>query len=334
MRPPYLLYLGDCQDPIAAKTARGLAHWRPDWCVGQLRGEACAVDLGLPDLSLDAAMEKGAVTLVIGIANSGGVIPKEALDVAERALALGLNVASGLHERLGSHSRLVDAARTSGARLFDVRQPPEDLPIGTGAPREGQRLLTVGTDCSVGKMYTSLALERAIRVRGVPADFRATGQTGILIAGGGVPIDAVVSDFLSGATEWLSPPRTDGGWDIIEGQGSLFHPAYAGVSLGLLHGAQANALVLCHDASRRAMRHLSGYTVPELRRCLDRNLEAASLVNPSVRAIGVALNTSGLSAEAAAQACRAIEDDLGLPCQDPVAHGVERIVETLFACVA
>ena len=131
-----------------------------------------------------------------------------------------------------------------------MRDPRPDIPVGNGKPRAGRRLLTVGTDCSVGKMYATLCLERGMRERGMKADFRATGQTGILIAGSGVPLDAVIADFISGAIEQISPPREDGGWDLIEGQGSLFHPSFAGVSTGLLHGAQPDAIVICHDPVR------------------------------------------------------------------------------------
>jgi uncharacterized NAD-dependent epimerase/dehydratase family protein len=208
------------------------------------------------------------------------------------------------------------------------------IPVGNGHPRAGRRLLTVGTDCSVGKMYTTLAIERSMRQRGLAADFRATGQTGILVAGAGIPIDAVVADFISGAAERISPARLDGGWDLIEGQGSLFHPSYAGVSLGLLHGSQPDALVLCHEPTRRHMRGLPDYPLPELTRCLQANLVAAQLTNPTVKAVGVALNTSHLSEADAASACRRISGLLDLPCQDPVTMGVEAIVDNLLACFA
>jgi uncharacterized NAD-dependent epimerase/dehydratase family protein len=149
-----------------------------------------------------------------------------------------------------------------------------------------------------------------------------------------VPIDAVVADFLSGAAEWVSPAREDGGWDLIEGQGSLFHPAFAGVSLGLLHGSQPDALVLCHQLGRTNIRNIRGHAIPDLRTCLDRNLEAARLTNPDVIPVGVSVNSSALDAHAAERACAEIEDMLDLPCQDPVAMGVDRIVERLLQCFA
>jgi uncharacterized NAD-dependent epimerase/dehydratase family protein len=244
-----------------------------------------------------------------------------------------MNVAAGLHQRLRDQPRLSQLAEAKGLQLFDVRDPPDDLVVGSGYPRAGSRLLTVGTDCSVGKMYASIAITEALRERGVAADFRATGQTGILVAGEGIPLDAVVADFISGAIERLAPARHDGGWDVIEGQGSLFHPSFAGVSLGLLHGAQPEAIVLCHEPGRTAMRGLPGRSLPDLSHCLERNLEAARLTSPKVRAVGVCLNTSGLDRLSARQLCHRTEDLLGLPCTDPVAFGVDAIIDELL-CLA
>ena len=332
--PPYLLYLGDAHDDLAIKTARGLAVWRRQWCIGQYRGPACQSNLGLPDLGFRAAREAGANTMVVGIANAGGVMGPQIVRDVVAAIESGLNIASGLHQRLDAHPEIAEAAARHARALFDARHFPHQIPVGNGRPRNGRRLLTVGTDCSVGKMYTTLALEREMRKRGIAADFRATGQTGILIAGGGVPIDALIADFISGGAEWVSPARDDGGWDLIEGQGSLFHPSFAGVSLGLLHGSQPDALVLCHEPQRPHMRGLPDYRLPELKACLDTNLQLARLTQPNVVAVGVSLNTSRLSPQAAASACRAAEDLLGLPCQDPMTLGVDRIVDRLLACFA
>lgn len=327
---PYLLYLGNVTDPLAAKTARGIAVWRPELALGQFR-RGSAIDLGLPDIRIEDAADRGARTLVLGVANAGGLMDDATVADVLAALGAGLHVASGLHQRVGDHPEIRAAATRAGRQLFDVRMPPDGLSVGTGEPRTGRRLLTVGTDCAVGKMYTTLAIEREMRGRGVMADFRATGQTGILIAGDGVPVDAVFADFISGAVERLSPARSDEAWDLIEGQGSLFHPAFAGVSLGLLHGAQPDALVLCHQSGRPHMRHVPGRPLPDLGECLKRNLEAARLTNPGVVAIGVALNTSTLSADEARSACEQTEQQLGLPCQDPIADGVARIVDHLLA---
>ena len=329
---PYLLYLGNETDDLAIKTSRGLAQWRPSLCIGQYRARACRLSLGFPDLGFSEAVRRGAKTLVLGIANAGGTLGAEVVKDAVMAVEAGLDVASGLHARLRAQPLIAAAAERFGRRLFDVRDPPAELPIGTGSRRAGKRLLTVGTDCSVGKMYTTLGLEREMRNRRIPADFRATGQTGILIAGAGMPVDAVVADFISGSIECLSPPRHDRGWDLIEGQGSLFHPSFAGVSLGLLHGAQPDALVLCHEPGRVHMRGLLGRALPELAACLDANLIAARLTNPDVKAVGVALNTSRLAAEDALRTCARVSEELGLPCQDPIRSGVGLIVDRLVQC--
>ncbi len=330
--PPYLLYLGSATDPLSIKTARGVAEWRPELCLGQQRQPGSTLSLGLEDMDAAEAARRGARNFIIGEANAGGVLSPETIPYVIAALEAGLDVASGLHQRLSDVPAVREAAARLGRRLVDVRHPPADLVVGKGVPRAGRRLLTVGTDCSVGKMYASLALEKGMRARGLTADFRATGQTGILIAGDGVPVDAVVADFISGATERISPARQDGGWDIIEGQGSLFHPSFAGVTLGLIHGAQPDALVLCHEPGRPHMRGVPGHPVPGLAETLERNLEAARLTNPAVVAIGVALNTSRMERQAALDLCARVSDELGLPCQDPVAHGVDLIIDRLISC--
>lgn len=332
--PPYLLYLGQPADDLAIKTARGLAFWRPEWCVGQLRHAGCEYTLGLPDMDFAEARRAGADTMVIGTANAGGVMAPAIVTDAIAALDAGLNVIAGLHQKLRDNADIVAAARRNDRTLFDARDFARKIPVGNGRKRAGKRLLTVGTDCSVGKMYTTLALERSMRKRGLKADFRATGQTGIFVAGGGIPVDSMIADFISGAAEWLSPAREDGGWDLIEGQGSLFHPSYAGVSLGLLHGSQPDALVLCHEPTRPHMRGLPESPIPDLKRCLEANLAAARLTNPAVKAVGIALNTSRLSERQALASCRELGEQLGLPCQDPVTMGVESIVDNLLACCA
>ena len=327
---PYLLYLGNSHDPIGIKTSRGLATFRRADCLGEFRHDDCPLTLGLPRLTIAAGAAAGARTLILGIANSGGMMGPDLIDDAIAALEAGMNVAAGLHQRLRDVPCLATLAQARGLALFDVRDPPEDLVVGTGYPRAGHRLLTVGTDCSVGKMYASLALTEGLRARGIAADFRATGQTGILIAGGGIPVDAVVADFISGAIEQLAPARDDNGWDVIEGQGSLFHPSFAGVSTGLLHGAQAEALVLCHEPHRAHMRGLPGRALPHLRECLAMNLQVARLTSPDVRAVGVCLNTSALDPAAARAMCNRTEDLLGLPCTDPFVFGVDAIIEELL----
>ena len=326
---PYLLYLGHSADPLAIKTSRGVAMFRGEDCVGEFRHDDCPLTLDLPRMGMAEGVAAGARTLILGIAGAGGKLGADLINDAAAALEAGLNVASGLHQRLRDEPRLVALAEARGLQLFDVRDPPPGLAVGKGTPRAGNRLLTVGTDCSVGKMVTTLALARGLHARGIAADFRATGQTGVLIAGEGVAVDAVVADFISGAIEQLAPARADDGWDLIEGQGSLFHPSFAGVSLGLLHGAQPRALVMCHEPGRPHMRGIPGRALPSLAECLEANLAAARLTSPDVQAVGICLNTSGMEPEAARRLCDATADALGLPCTDPVAFGVNPILDEL-----
>ena len=326
---PYLLFLGDAPDQLAAKTAQGIADWRPETCIGQLRFTDCNADLGLPDMSLDDGLENGAKTLVIGVANRGGVISDIWTEVLVKALDLGFDLASGLHNKLADVPELAAAAGRTGRKLFDVRHPSETFSVGDGKKRPGKRLLTVGTDCSCGKMYTSLALEREMRARGLNADFRATGQTGILIAGSGVSIDAVVADFISGASESLSPANDADHWDLVEGQGSLFHASFAGVSLGLLHGSQPDVIVMCHKPTREHMRGLPQYALPDIQTCIEVNLSAARLTNPAVACTGLSVNTSRLNPEAAKACLAELEAEFGLPAVDPLRDGVGRLVDEI-----
>lgn len=326
---PFLLYLGHSTDSVGIKTSRGLATFRRDDCIGEFRHDDCPLTLGLPRLSIAEAAGQRARTLVLGIAHAGGAMAPALIEDAKAALAAGMHVASGLHHRLRDEPELVALANARGLALIDVRDPPADLAVGTGYPRAGRRLLTVGTDCSVGKMYAALAIVEGLRARGRAAEFRATGQTGILIAGAGVPVDAVVADFISGAIERLAPARSDRAWDVIEGQGSLLHPSFAGVSLGLLHGAQPEAIVMCHDPSREDMRGLPGRVMPDLSDCLALNLQLARITSPQVYAAGVCLNTSSMAEGEARDACRRTEDRLGLPATDPYRFGVAPILDLL-----
>lgn len=327
---PYLLFLGDAADQLAAKTAHGIIDWRQDWCLGQLRMEGCNANVDLPDMSVEAAAAAGAKTLVVGVVNSGGIISEHWTEILESALIAGLDLAAGLHSRLADVPRLAEAASQHGRHLFDVRHQTRTFKTGNGRKRTGKRLLTVGTDCAVGKKYTALAIEKEMRERGMDVDFRATGQTGILIAGDGISIDAVVADFISGATEWLSPDNNPDHWDIIEGQGSLFHAAFAGVSLGLLHGAQPDAIVLCHEPVRTHMRGLPGCPLPDLDTCIEANLVAARLTNPAVVCAGVSVNTSRLAPADARNLLIRIEDALGLPTVNTFQDGAGPIVDNLL----
>ncbi len=328
---PYLMFLGDVPDQLAAKTAQGVADWRPDWCLGQLRLPGCKADLGIPDMTIGQAVNAGAKTMVVGVVNAGGTLPDHWVDTIVEAIGAGLDIASGLHIRLGSRPAIREAAERHGRSLFDVRHSDRTFATGKGTKRTGMRLLTVGTDCSAGKKYTSLALEAGMRAAGFDADFRATGQTGILISGRGVAIDAVVADFISGAAEWISPDAAPDHWDLVEGQGSLFHPSFAGVSLGLLHGSQPDAFVVCHEPTRRTMRGVAA-PLPTIRQVIDLTIECGRLTNPAIRCTGIAVNTQALD-EAAARAL--LEETSrahgGLPATDPVRFGVEPLVERIVS---
>ena len=327
---PYLVFLGDARDALAAKTGQGIVDWRGQRVVGQQRLPGCAADLGVPDLSASAAQRLGARTLVIGVANRGGVVPTSWQAPLVQALEAGLDIASGLHTRLADVPQVAAAAERCGRRLFDVRHPPDTLPIATGRKRAGQRLLTVGTDCSVGKKYAALAIERALQQRGVAADYRATGQTGILIAGAGIAIDGVVADFAAGAAEALSPDNDAAHWDVVEGQGSLFHPSFAGVSLALLHGSQPDAVVVCHEPTRTTMRGVDA-PVPAIRAVVEQTLALGRLTNPRIRCVGVALNTAALTDSAAREAVVETGRGLALPCCDPMRNGVGVLVDEMLA---
>lgn len=329
LRKPYLLLVGDVENPINAKTALGLRDWVPEDCLGQLRFTDRAVDLGLSELTLREAVALGARTLVIGIAPPGGQLPASWPGVLIEALEAGLDLAAGLHQRLRDIPEIACCAERLGRLIHDVRHSDATFPVGTGIPRSGRRLLTVGTDCAVGKKYAALSIAKALAARGQRVDFRATGQTGILISGQGIAVDAVVSDFLAGAAEVLSPPNTPDHWDIVEGQGSLFHPAYAGVTMGLIHGSQPDALVLCHDPARKTLANFSHIPVVSLEQAILEYQSAARLTNPRARFVGIALNTSSFSAGQAKGILKSTAERLALPCVDPVRTGVDPIVNTL-----
>ncbi|SPJ35397.1 N-acetyltransferase DgcN [Kushneria phyllosphaerae] len=323
---PYLLFLGDIEDSVSAKMARAVVIWRPEKAVGQLRMTEQTASVGIEDLSIEEAVARGARTLVIGVANSGGKLPAHWRDVICQAIEHGMDVASGMHQRLDAIEGVAQLAREHGVTLHDIRHSHPPLEVGTGEPRSGKRILTIGTDCSLGKMFSSLALQRGLENAGLKARFRATGQCGVLVAGEGVAIDAVIADFISGAVEWLSPAGDNAQWDIIEGQGSLFHPAYAGVSLGLLHGAQPDYIVMCHELGRPHMRHLPNRPMPDMAECIDANLSAARVTNRDVKLAGFSVNTSQVDEETARRELSSLSQQFGVPATDPIRFGIEPLV--------
>lgn len=297
--------------------------------MGQLRLTPDTLDLGLPDYDVTEAAANGAQTLVIGTAVVGGAIPEAWIQLLVDALDAGLDVAAGVHTRLSSIDLLVEAATRSGRKLIDVRVPPPHIPVGTGVKRSGKRLLTVGTDCALGKKYTALALEREMKARGLNVDFRATGQTGIMISGSGIPIDAVVADFVSGAAEMVSPSNDADHWDVIEGQGSVFHPGFSAVSVGLLVGSQPDAFVVCTEAGRTHIKGWPSFELPSIEAVIQRTLDIGAQVNPSIRCVGISVNTSMLSGLERAEYLAQLSSDYGLPAVDPIALGVGPLVDFL-----
>lgn len=329
IKTPYLLFLGDARDQLAAKVAKGIRDWRPEFALGQYRLPDCNADLGIPDMTLEEAKEAGVETMVIGVANRGGVISDSWKEVMIEALEMGFDLASGLHKLLKNDERLRSVAEKNGRKLFDVRIPQQEYPIATGEKRTGKRCLTVGTDCSVGKMYTALAIEKEMKERGMNADFRATGQTGILISGEGIPLDAVVADFMAGAVEMITPDNEPDHWDLIEGQGSLFHVSFSGVTLALIHGGQPDALIVCHEPTRDHMRGIPNFKLPSLEEVRDASLQMARVVNPNCEVVGISVNTSNLEEGEAVAYLKEVEDRMMLPTVDPFRNGAGRLVDAL-----
>ena len=331
IKTPYLLFLGDAPDQLAAKVAQGIKDWRPENAVGQYRMDGCKADLGLTDMTLREAKAAGAKTLVIGVANRGGVISQAWKKVLVMALEEGFDLASGLHNLLRDEPDLAAVAEATGRALHDVRLPEVKYPIANGVKRTGKRCLAVGTDCSVGKMYTALAMDKVMREREMKSTFRATGQTGILITGDGVPLDAVVADFMAGSVEYISPDNDPDHWDLIEGQGSLFHASYSGVTMALIHGGQPDALILCHEPTREHMRGLPDYQLPTLEDLRDVALTLAKVVNPACQVIGISVNTQHMAVDAATAYLAELEAKMSLPATDPFRFGADKLVDALAA---
>ena len=331
IKTPYLLFLGDAPDPLAAKVAQGIRDWRPENAIGQFRMEGCQADMRLPDMTLAEARAAGAETLVIGVANRGGVISPAWKKVLIAALEEGFDLASGLHNLLRDEPDLVAVAKVTGRSLYDVRVPNVQYPIANGVKRSGKRCLAVGTDCSVGKMYTALAMDAEMKARGLKSSFRATGQTGILITGEGVPLDAVIADFIAGAVEWLTPDNDPDHWDMIEGQGSLFHISYSGVTMALVHGGQPDALILCHEPTRPHMRGLPDYEMPSLEALRDLALTLARQSNAAAQVVGISINTAAFGEDEALAYLAEVEKRMGLPAVDPFRQGAARLCDALEA---
>jgi uncharacterized NAD-dependent epimerase/dehydratase family protein len=320
-----------------AKTAHGVIRYAPGRIAAVLDREHAgrSVNEVMPELRSDApivssvaeAMPLEPTSLLLGVATPGGWMPDHWRAWTIEAITQGLEVVNGLHRFLRDDPELVDLAAQHGAMLWDVRDPPADIPLFSGKNLTDPRrvVLTVGSDCAVGKMTVTLELVVAAKAAGTQAEFIATGQTGIMVAGWGIAVDRVISDFLSGAAEKLisdSDPTSE--VLVVEGQGSLWHPAYAGVTLGLLHGSAPEAMVLCHQAGRTAIEEPPYTSLPSLPHMIEAYEDAASLLRPAKVAC-IAVNCRGLNEDARRRALAEIEDETGLVAGDVMAGGGNRL---------
>ncbi|MEM9667292.1 MAG: DUF1611 domain-containing protein [Pseudomonadota bacterium] len=327
---PYLLFLGDVNARNRAKTALGLVHWVPEKCLGQMRLPECAADTGLEDFTFVEAVDEGAKALVIGVAPQGGAIPLAWFDALLEGVSAGLDIISGMHDRLEDVPGLKDAATAAGRQLFNVRYTDRSIPSANGVKRTGMRCLMVGLDSALGKKWAALSLTKEMQNRGHKATFRATGQTGIMIAGEGIAVDAVKADFIAGAAEILSPDNEADHWDIIEGQGSIYHAAYGGVTLGLVQGSQPDAMVLCGHATRDHLELLTHIPHRSYEEAIVAYEHLARVTNPNSRVVAISVNTSGLSVDDEAMAHLAdIADRTGLPATDPIRFGAKPFADAI-----
>ena len=331
-------------NPADAKTATGVLRYRGDdvvaildsECAGRTAGDVLGVGGSTPFIASLAELDGEALglradTLLIGIAPTGGRLPDAWRQILRDAIGRRLEIWNGLHLRLSDDPEFRELAARHGVRIWDVRQPPEGLGVSMAVARELScfRVHTVGQDCSIGKMVTSLEVWRALRERGYRSEFVATGQTGILIKGSGLPIDAVVSDFVAGATESMVIEAKDSEFVVIEGQGCLMNPMYSGVTLGLLHGASPQAMLLVWDPTRTHIRH-TDVPIPPMPEVVELYERMASLMAPS-RVVAVALNTSALDENEARRAVDRATQETGLPATDVLRFGVEPVVDAVLA---
>lgn len=343
--PRYLILADHDFGIMTSKTANAVIRYHPSRVVAvldrQLAGQTSQQVLGfggeIPVVaSVGDGLALGANTVLIGIAPQGGQLPDEWRDWLREALEGGCDIVSGLHTFLGSDPLLAAAAQRHGRTILDARRPPGDLPVASGLAREVDALvvLTVGTDCNVGKMTAQLQLVQALNARGLRTRFVPTGQTGIMIEGWGIAVDAVVADFIAGAAEQLVL-RGAKGADVVlvEGQGSINHPGYSGVTLGLLHGSCPDAMILCHQPTRAYLgdyRTASWVKVPPLSEYVRLYESIGSVVHPT-RVIGVALNTFDMDDLSARAACEAAAKETGLPATDPVRFDPAPLVDAVVA---
>jgi uncharacterized NAD-dependent epimerase/dehydratase family protein len=330
-----ILAEGFSADPHHGKTSRGVLRYRPEQVVAILDStRAGETQEGFPIVgSVDEALALGATTALVGVATTGGRFPPAWRELLKACIAAGLDLESGLHEFVSDDPELGLLAARHGVELRDLRKPPPGLntPTGGNLTHDAKVVLTVGSDCAIGKMTVSLELDAEARRRGVRSEFVPTGQTGIAIAGWGISVDAVVADFLAGASEQLVLEGIERGGELlwVEGQGSLLHPGYSGVTLGLLHGSAPHALVLCHQAGQRYVDGDERFPIPPLSELVELH-ERASLIARPARVVAIALNTRDLDDDEASAAVAAAEDDTGLPTSDPVRYGAALLTDAVL----
>jgi len=331
-----ILAEGRSADPHYGKTARGVIRYRREDVVAILDSDrAGETQDGIPVVAtVEEALAHDPTTALVGVATQGGRFPPAWRELLKRAIAAGLDVENGLHEHIADDPELAELARSHHVTLTDLRRPPEGLNVPTGENLElpARIVLTVGSDCAIGKMTVSLELDLEARRRGLASVFVPTGQTGIAIAGWGISVDAVVADFLAGAAEQLvvEGHRRGGELLIVEGQGALTHPAYSGVTLGLIHGSAPHVLLLCHKAGTTEVEGYPGHPLPSLAELVELHERIALPVRPA-RVAAVALNTAGLPVNEARDAIAQAEAETGLPADDPVRYGPARLLEAVIA---
>jgi uncharacterized NAD-dependent epimerase/dehydratase family protein len=338
MRERRLVILGEgfSHDPHYGKTMRGIIRYGPDPVVAILdSARAGESHEGIPVVgSVAEAVAYGPTVAVVGVATQGGRFPPAWRELLKQCLEAGLDLESGLHERISEDPELVALAAAHGASLRDLRKPPEGLNVATGANLEvdAKIVLTVGSDCAIGKKTVAVELDLEARRRGLPSVFVPTGQTGIAIAGWGIAVDAVVSDFLAGAAERLVVEGVARGGELlfVEGQGSLIHPLYSGVTMGLIHGAAPHAFVLCHRAGEVEIEGCPGHPIPPLRELVELH-ERVSLPARRARVACLAINTAGIASDDEARAAIEAEAAVtGLPADDPVRFGAGSLLDALL----
>lgn len=325
-------------DPLTAKTAHVLLRSRGDDIValldstqaGKTAGELLGVGGETPVIGSLAEVE-GADTLLIGVATAGGKIPEEWISVCHDAIRRGMSLVSGMHQFLSDNPELVSAAQAAGVAIHDVRKNAErDVATRQGITEDCTRILTIGQDCSVGKMVAALALARGLQARDVDAKFVATGQTGIMVEGDGLPIDCVVSDFVNGACEKLVRANQHHQIMVVEGQATITHPRFSAVSCGLLHGVNPHAMILGYEVGRTHIRGIDHLPLPPLRRVFDAYEHLASFGEPA-KVIAIAMNSRTVSADEAEAERERVRAEYGLPVADPVRHGPGDLVDAALA---